>query len=281
MPLRKPYFSAAFVGGVNQPRHVRPSPRGKLRVLGLQINFRQLPAEGGLGAGFILGLEKFFGLGTVFRAKTYAGTGYAVFSVEGATGAIWSLIEPEFRLHVLSLSGLLRNLGERLANPLMSSRMVATAFCPLFEKFCCSRRGRDTFGDTCPKKGPWDTRRKMPNPLFIRVCGRFDVMAEGVGLSRFRRALPFWLRFHDWRWRAPQSNSVLHPTDPLLNLTALDLAEGVGLSRLRRALPFWLRFHDWRWRAPQSNSVLHPTDPLLNLATSIWRKGWDSNPRNL
>ena len=86
-----------------------------------------------LGVGFVLGLEEFFGLGTIFCAKGDTGTGYAVLGIKGAAGAIGALIQAVFRLHVLSLSELARYLAESHASPLMGSRMVSTAFCPLFE----------------------------------------------------------------------------------------------------------------------------------------------------
>ena len=46
---------------------------------------------------------------------------------------------------------------------------------------------RDSFRDTCPKNGLFGVRAKAPGPLLMRVCGRFEVMAERVGFEPTER----------------------------------------------------------------------------------------------
>jgi len=73
------------------------------------------------------------------------------------------------------------------ASPLMcvneQSRSGARVIAGMWWSSLPQECGRDIFRDTCPEIAHFVPVPKCGRPVLIRVCGRFGVMAEGVGLA--------------------------------------------------------------------------------------------------
>lgn len=57
------------------------------------------------------------------------------------------------------------------------------SFCLPSDELSLTNSKRDTFRDTWPKNGLFDTLIKKPTLVFMRVGGRLRGMAEGVGFE--------------------------------------------------------------------------------------------------
>ena len=97
--LLESLLGIAVIGGIDQAGDIRPCPARKLRILGVHVDLRQLPAEDRLDLGLILGLEEFYGLDLVLGAEALSGACGDVLSVVGAVGAVGPTVEPISCLH--------------------------------------------------------------------------------------------------------------------------------------------------------------------------------------
>ena len=145
----KSFLGAAFVGTIDELRHIRPGPFAELWILRVKVSLRKLAAQSGrhswLGGAF-LPRRGFLCPGSRAPLCWYSGRRKCLepdwIGGKGGICPAWS-----------GFSGLCRKLPDFPRPPLQGSGGVLPFLCLPSDELWFPPPKRDTFRDTCPKNG--------------------------------------------------------------------------------------------------------------------------------